>query len=307
MNSRTDCPVSTRPGFVKLTMGLLAIGTLAACGGGGSGNESKATPAQNQQSVIIETQENTVETRQLNGAVDLESVNPVPGFDSPQITTDISDDTISITVGDLSNNTSERFTLATDSGTEYTIVINALNASADALVQQAETLTEITSPQTLASDDLRLLNIVLEIEYLAGSISESEKTSTSNAAIAALNNFANTLENEISLLTLALSDYKAGDIPESDLDQRLSAAVAALSDVGSAGEAALDNVSNTLSEMGVPLPANLEATYPLAYVEQADRYSRFMNSDYGSFDANGSFSFSSSYDFFNAVFHYASQ
>ncbi|WP_150913884.1 hypothetical protein [Marinobacter halotolerans] len=307
MDSRTDLPVLTKPGFFKLTMGLIVLGTMTACGGGGSGSESSPAPVENQQSLIIETQENTVETRQLNGVVEPESVNPVPGFDSPQITTDISDDTVSITVGDLSNNSSERFTLVTEAGTEYTIVINALNASAEALVQQAETLTEITSPQTLASDDLRLLNTVLEIEYLAGRISESEKTSTSTAAINALNNFANTLENEIALLTLALSNYKAGDTPESDLDQRLSAAAAALSDVGGAGEAALDNVSNTLNEMGMPLPADLEATNPLAYVQQADRYSRFMNADYGTFDAEGNFSFSSSYDFFNAVFHYASQ
>jgi hypothetical protein len=307
MKSCTDLPVLPQPGFVKLTMGLFVIGTLTACGGGGGGSESSAAPVQTQQSVIIETQENTVETRQLNGIIDPESVNPVPGFDSPQITTAISDDTVSITVGDLANDSSERFTLVTNAGTEYTIVINALNASAEALVQQAETLTEITSPQTLASDDLRLLNTVLEIEYLAGSISESEKINTSNAAITALNNFANTLETEISLLTLAISDYKAGDIAESDLEQRLSAAAAALSDIGSAGETALDNVATTLNEMGIPLPADLEATNPLTYVEQADRYSRFMNADYGTFDGEGHFSFSGSYDFLNTVFHYARQ
>ena len=309
MNYSEPGPFARRSA-VTLTVGVFTAILLAGCGGGGSGGSggtSSSSTDFNQQTVTINTSESTVETRQLNGEIDAASITAVSGFDSPNITPSAAEETLTITVGDLANSDTERFTLKTNAGLTYTIVVNAENTSARAIVEQAETLTEITSPGTLAADDLRLLNIVLELEYLAGSISESEKLATSDAAVTSVNGFANSLENEITLLGLALTDYNAGDIPETDLEQRLSAASGALSDIGNAGESALDNVIDTLTAMGIALPADLEATDPLAYVEQADRFSRFMNANYGSFDSNGNFTFSNSYDFLNAVFHYASQ
>lgn len=291
---------------ITLTVSAFTAILLTGCGGGGGG-ESNSSTASKQETVRVSTSENTVETRQLNGEIDASSITAISGFDSPNISASTKENILTITVGDLANSDTERFTLETSAGLIYTIVVDAENTSARAIVDQAETLTEITSPGTLAADDLRLMNIVLELEYLAGSISESEKVTTSQAALTKINNFAASLESEIVLLSQALTNYRAGDIPETDLKHRLSAASASLSDIGNAGESALDNVNETLTAMGIVLPEDLEATNPLVYVEQADRFSRFMNANYGTFDSNGNFIFSNSYDFLNAVFHYASQ
>ncbi|WP_449285784.1 hypothetical protein [Marinobacter sp. PE14] len=277
---------------------------LTGCGGGGGSTSSTAAK---QQTVKVSISENTIETRQLNGEIDEASITAISGFDSPNISVSTKENILTITVGDLANSDTERFTLKTSASLTYTIVVDAENTSAREIVDQAETLTEITSPGTLAADDLRLMNIVLELEYLSGSISESEKVTTSQAAESDINDFATSLENEIALLNQALTNYESGDIPETDLKQRLSAASGALSDIGNAGESAIDNVTDTLTAMGIALPEDLEATNPLAYVEQADRFSRFMNANFGTFDSNGNFTFSNSYDFLNAVFHYASQ
>jgi exonuclease VII small subunit len=290
-----------------LTAFTAAAILLSACGGGGGGSDSSSTSASAQQSITINTFENTTETRQFNGDIDPTSITPVSGFDSPNVSQSTDGNSLTILVGDLENSTTERFTLKTSSGITYTIAVNALNASAQATVQQAETLTEITAPESLVGDDLRLLNTVLEIEFLAGKISESEKASISSAAAEAINGFSGPLENEIALLDQTLTNYKAGDVTETDLEQRLAAAAATLSNIGNAGEDALGNVTDTLAAMGITLPADLEATNPLVYVESAERFSRYMNSDFGSFDANENFTFSSSYDFFNAVFPYAAQ
>ncbi|OLF81884.1 hypothetical protein AWH63_10090 [Marinobacter sp. C18] len=289
-----------------VAVSILASIVLTACGGGGGGGGSSSPePSVNRQTVSVDTAENSIEVRQLDGEINPDSLTLVEGFDNPSITTSISGDELTIVVGDLSNPGTERFTVTTDKDTRYTINISAANTSAQSTVQQAETLTEIPSPQTLAGDDLRLLSAVLEIEYLAGDIGESEKTSISTTASNNIESSSTALGNEITLLEQALADYQNSDITETDLAQRLSAATSTLSDLGAAGEAALDNVTNTLTAMGITLPSDLQGTTPLQYIEQADRYSRFMVSDYGSFDGNGNFSFDPSYDFFNAVFTYA--
>lgn len=295
-----------RKPVTTLTVSAFTAILITGCGGGGGGGSTPST-ASKQQTVKVSTSENTIETRQLNGEIDAASITAISGFDSPNISVSTKENILTIEVGVLENSDTERFTLETSAGLTYTIVVNAENTSAKVVVDQAETLTEITSPRTLAADDLHLMNIVLELEYLAGRISESEKETTSQAAMTEINRFSTSLENEIVLLKQAMADYMAGDIPETDLKQRLAAASGALSDIGNAGESAIDNVTDTLTAMGIALPADLEATNPLAYVEQADRFSRFMNANYGSFDSNGTFTFSNSYDFLNAVFHYASQ
>ena len=305
MNYSEPGPFARKP-VTTLAVGAFTAILLTGCGGGGGGGSTPST-ASKQQTVKVSTSENTIETRQLNGEIDSASITAVSGFDSPNISVSAKENILTITIDDLANSDTERLTLETSAGLTYTIVVDAENTSARAIVDQAETLNEITSPGTLAADDLRLMNTVLELEYLAGRISESEKVTISQGAATEINSFANSLENEIILLNQALADYMAGDIPETDLKQRLSAASGALSDIGNAGESAIDNVTDTLAAMGIALPADLETNNPLAYVEQADRFSRFMNANYGTFDSNGNFTFSNSYDFLNAVFHYASQ
>lgn len=298
---------TTKP--VRLAALICAVALTSACGGsgGGSGGGDDSPASVNQRTLTISATENSVETRQLDAGIDADSITPVSGFDVPAITTDTDQDTLIITIGDLANEESERLTLKTDAGTQYTIVVDAENLSAATVVSEAKTLTEISSAEALADEDLRLLNTVLEIEYLAGRISESEKASTSQTAATALNSYSSALSNELTLLSQALTDYKAGDVTETDLRQQLGATSGVLTDVGNAGETALENITDTLYAMGITLPSDLQGTSPLEYVAEADRFSRFMDSDYGSFDGSGNFSFNNSYDFFNVVFHYASQ
>jgi len=301
----SESGASTKTPAATLTVSILASATLTACGGGGGSDSGGGAPGVNRDTVTINTSENSVEVRQLDGAIDPESLTLVEGYDSPDITTVITDDTITVTVGDLPNSAHERFTVKTATDTHYTISISAENSSAQQTIQQADALTEIASPQALVGDDLRLLNTVLEIEYLAGDISESEKTSIKTTTNSAIASSSTALDGEITLLDQALTDYRNSDITETDLAQRLAASNAVVGELGTAGETALDIVTDTLTAMGIALPANLEATTPLRYIEEADRYSRFMVSDYGSFDGNGNFSFDPSFDFFNAVFSYA--
>jgi len=190
----------------------IAAAILTACGGGGGSESGSPAPTINRSTVNITTAENSVEVRQLDGTIDADTLAPVEGYDSPAVTTVINDDTITVTVADLSNDAEERFTVTTSANTRYTVVISAANTSAQASVQQAATLTEISSAQALVSDDLRLMNAVLEIEYLAKGISDSEKITTKTAAANNIALSSSELDNQIALLDQALTDYQNGDI-----------------------------------------------------------------------------------------------
>ena len=282
----------------KLTVSAMAALLLTACGGGGGGSDS-SDPNLKNETLRITADENTVETFQLNGSIKAGSLTTV--IDNPQVTASLSGDTISINIGELTNDADARYTVQTSANTRYTIDVDGLNTSATALVQQATTLAELSSAQALIADDVRLMNVMLEVEYLAGQISSTEK----DAIKVQVATSTSSLDNEISLTSQALNDYQNGDITDADLQLQVDATTAAVAEAGQAGEQALDNVTDTLTAIGITLPDDLEGSYPLEYVAGFDRYSRFMHPDFGTDDGNGGFSFSASYDFFNTVFSFA--
>lgn len=290
---------------IKLPAVIAASVILTACGGGGSGSDSSG-PSLSNEVISLEVGENTERTVSLEG--NIESTNITRS--SAAITFDAtpSESSLTITVSDIVRNHGDaRIEIITSTDKRYIVNVVAENTSAAAVLAEAATLSEITSGTALVQDDVRLANVALELKYLASQSTYSEKVAAQNANAATIGFSASNLMQGIETLKLALADYEAGDITETQLSQSLDATKAEFTSLDQAAGELVNDARVTINNLiDTDLPIDIETTYPVEYVAEADRYSRYMNEDFGTLSNDGSYSFNPEYDYLNSVFAFAS-
>lgn len=289
-----------------LGVSIFAAITLSACGGGGGSSESPdktpKTPSLTEKPLSLSAGENQTITRELDGTVDTASINAI--IDNPAVEIEANGKTLSIIVGELENDGNARFTIQTSADSKYTVNVAATNTSAEPLIERANMLTDAAAPNLMLADELRLQKILAELEYLAQERTESDKRASISEAQTVAEATTATAAPQIESLELAVNNYDKGQITETDLEQALQSAQGIVQAYGEAGEQILADHAATLADLGLTFPANLNDTYPLEYVAELDRYTRFTHEDFGQLQGE-SFTFNASYDFLNTVFTYA--
>ena len=287
-------------------LAALASLALTACGGGGGGGDDTPAPTITNEVVSVDAAENSTHRVALEGQT--KTMDVTRSFPAIAFAVDEETNELTITVGEVEQVQGDaRVEITTTANIRYIVDVVAENTSAAPIMAEAETLSEISSGAALAADDLRLANVALELEYLASQISFEEKEAARVANTAAVDSAATALMTSIETLEQSLADFRNGDISETQLSQSLDVAKAHMSTLDEASATAVEAVLSTVNALiDVSLPADLEGTYPITYVAEADRYSRYMTTDLGTLSPDGSFSFSADYDFLNSVFAFAS-
>lgn len=287
-----------------LAAAISASVLLTACGGGGGGDSSgsSSNTSENpiskvvQNTATIRVDENSSSTFGVDGSIkNVTAERPVD-----LITVNASDSSITIKVDELTKEETARYTIEhrVDGAPHETILtIKGVNASAAAMVAQADAMVNTPTSQLAFYDTERLSSIVLEIQYLAGQISESEKAGTKASIQSAIDQAAQDTKALKDSLAEALTAYRAGQIGEQSLAQKLADMEGGIDQVSDLGNIVLDSFSTTLSELGVTLPAGMT----LAYDDQIERYTRFKDANLGSYDENGKWVFAPEYDWLNAA------
>jgi len=298
----------TRTTFTKKRYPIMALAIastfIAGCGGGGGGSSTPSVPSE---ALTVNAAENSTSTVNFRG--DLSgSVNAF--MDPPEVSLSLDEDAgeATITVADVERaDVAARYEFTTSANIRYIVAVTVTNTSAEAVVAQATSLTEITSASDLVRDDLRLAEIALELEYLAAQTTYGDKEAAKAANVSSVNAASTNLTTSISTLRQALTNYNAGDITETQLEQTLSAANTNFAALDAAAGDVIDDVLPTINALLVAdLPGDINQTYPLEYVPEADRFSRYMRDNFGTLEENGDFSFSADYDFLNSAFTFAS-
>lgn len=292
---------------VTLSVSALLALSLTACGGGGgssSGGEQPSGPTA--KPLSLSGPESSTITETLDGTINESSLKFV--IENPAINVSASGSTLSINIDELENDGTARFTIDTNANSRYTINVQAQNTSAATLIRQAELLTAGNAGNTLLADDVRLQNILLELEYLGNDITETEKSNIQNATTTTLNTGTPAMNQEAATLANVLTNYKSSDVTESDLEVALQTANSVITQGwGEIGEQLLTDRQATLSAMGINLPANVEGSYPLTFNAGINRYTRWIDPEFGT-DNGDTFTYVSNandYDFFNTVFTFA--
>ncbi|ARM86347.1 hypothetical protein [Marinobacter salarius] len=293
-----------------VTTAVLAASTLllAACGGGGGSSSDSGNngPTIQNEVVNINAAENTTRTVAITGDIkgDISIVR-----DSSAITLTVDPETneATVTISEVERaGVDARYEFTTSSDLRYIITVSAENTSAATTVAQTATLTEATGGGDLVRDDLRLAEVALELEYLASQTTYGDKVAAISNNAGTVNIAASDLSTSITTLAQALADYNAGDITDTQLSQTLNATQANFDTLDAAAGDVIDDVLNTINQLvDINLPANIDQTYALEYVPEADRFSRYMNADFGTLESDGNFSFNGPYDFLNSVFTFA--
>lgn len=293
---------------------VTATFTLAACGGGGGGGGGQPPtppgPETANQVLTVTSAENQTETRQVPGEVS--QVEQLRGSDAVTLTSQANteDDrsTVTLTIAELENDEDARFKVTSEQDgliTETIINLSATNTSAAPLLAQAQSLQSLPDAEAVLADDLRLANIVLELEYLANLISAGEQAQMRSDIDDTLASLTVNLQNQIATVTNLLNAYNAGDATETALRDRLTLVNQEVAALGEAGETILDALSDTLARLNIVLPENLNGTHPIVFNDALNRYTRFGDEAFGEVVADDEFTFNEDFDFLNAAFTFA--
>lgn len=284
----------------------LIAGGLTACGGSSSEgpktSETPKTPSISKAPLAVSLSEDQTITRELDGIIDADSIRTI--IDNPAVDVAAEGKTLSIVIGEVENDGIARFVVRTGADTEYTVNVDIDNASADPLVEQASTLTSDAADRLILEDELRLQEVLAELEYMAKELTEKEKLSGISNAESVASGIGESVKTKVEALTQALEGYKKGEITETSLDQALQAAQSIVTAYGEAGEQILDGHTATLAALGLAIPQDLNEVYPLKYVPEIGRYTRFTHQDFGEMQGD-SFAFNADHDFLNTVLTYA--
>lgn len=303
----------------SLVVSVAAL-TLTACGGGGGGGGGDGSnnggnpqlPASQVQSQVfdVSSAENQTETRQVPGEVT--KVEQLRGSNAVTLTsqagTDGTTSTVTLSVAELENDEDARFKVTSTDGeqvTETIINLSATNTSAAPLLAEAQSLQSLPDAEAVLADDLRLANIVLELEYLANLISASEQAQMRSDIDNTLADLTLDLQNQIATVTSLLNDYNAGDATETALRDRLTLVNQEIDALGEAGETILDAFSDTLARLNITFPENLNGTHPIVFNDDLNRYTRFGADAFGEVLSEDTFTFNEDFDFLNAAFPFA--
>lgn len=270
---------------------------LTACGGGGGGSapQDPATKI-TQHTATVSVGENSSSTFNVNGSIKSVSVDRP----AEPISVDASGSALAIDVGSLINEQTARYNIrhsVNGAPHETILTIEGVNTSAAATVAQANAMTTTPVSQLAFYDTQRLSNILLEIQYLAGQINESQKVATQASIQDSIDQAAQDTKALKDALTATLAAYRAGQVGEQSLAQKVASMNGGIEGVSDIGKIVLDTFSTTLNELNVAFPADLT----LKYDEQIERYTRFKDSRLGAYDANGSWIFTPEYDWLNAA------
>lgn len=290
-------PQVERPWLALLCSSLL-VGCISSAGGD---DESGSGDSDGTETVSAVSGEGST----ISQAFEFE-IEAVEGIRTdPSVSVAINGSSVDLTVGDLENDVTVRYRVKGVDGTERIFAIELTNTSALPLVEEARSLADATADLVVA-DDLQLAEIVLDLEYLAGLTTPEEVSIAISDFESEVASASGLFESQVQLVSNAISGYQEGDVPERELRLAVSDAQVALGPLNTAGSNLLLEVRDSLTDLGVSLPSNPGALTPIEFVEEGDRYSRFMTDAYGAFGVDGSFSFHDSADFLNAVFNYAS-
>lgn len=282
----------------KLVVAISTTLFLTACGGGSSDGGGKAPkgPAPTQESVTINLDEGTDSVVQFAGSIT--SVTAQREIDG--VTAVESEGGITVAADDLTNDVTARYRVShEDGGKKYetTLTVNGINISAAGAVQQAERTVSLSTERMILADEKRLSQTVLEIQYLAGLIDASEKVVTTASIQNAIDQSVRDTQGLKDALEVAVNQYKAGKIDEPSLLVKLSQMEGGIQDASEIGRIVIEEMNDTLTALGVALPAQL----PVNYDSRLGRYTRFTNAALGSYEQNGGWKFSANYDWLNAA------
>lgn len=300
----------------RTAIAVITVLALAACGGGGGGGGGSDSGGGNSPEqgvpgnvVNLSSAEGMTVNQTLSGQVT--DVRQVQGSDQVTVTFNEAsgNTTATFTIGQLENEENSRFEIFTDNnGTRTRNIINlsATNTSAVPLLAEARGLEALSAPQALLADDLRLANVALELEYLANLINATEQQAMRDTIDSSLANLNNQLAADLTAIANQLRGYESGDVTETALRNQLDQASARiLSLSGDTGESILDTFTAILTRLDVVLPDDLNATHPLVFDDNLNRFTRFGAAAFGQPNGDGTFTFDGNLDFLNAVFTFA--
>ncbi|MGP9834058.1 hypothetical protein [Marinobacter sp. NSM] len=298
---------------IKANTILAAIATLSltACGGGGGGDGGTPEPDMRNNVVTLSSAEGMTVNQSLEGSVT--DVKQVRGSNQVTVTFDDTANTsgnsdVTFSIGQLENDENSRFEITTVSNGQTIrniITLNATNTSAAPTLAEIRGLQALSGPEAVLADDLRLANVVLELEYLANLIDANEQQAMRDTINTTLAELTTDLAGDIAQITEALRGYERGEVTETSLRNLLNTINGRVLGLGSAGEAILDSFSSILNRLDVVFPENLNETYPLVFDNNLNRYTRFGANAFGQANEDGTFTFDGNLDFLNAVFTFA--
>src|SRR5690554_4201756 len=289
----------------KATLAAAISLTLTACGGGGGGGGNDTTPPKadapkpvtETKTLSIATAENEQVTQALRGTP--VSTTRIRGTEA--ITADTTEDgTLNISVAELQNEGDARFKVTTKDGNttiEYIVSVSAENTSARASLEQAEQITQVSAESLALTDEQRLAQIALEIEYLTGAVDATLKDMANADIEQTITEAGASLTESQSQLAQAIKDYQNGTATEAELAEHLVQMDTDIQAINETGTTVLAAVETTLVALGVDLPETLTFTYD----ETLGRYTRFTSPDLGAYNDNGEWVFNAEYDWLNAA------
>ncbi|MEQ6886420.1 hypothetical protein [Salicola sp. Rm-C-2C1-2] len=168
--------------------------------------------------------------------------------------------------------------------------IEVINTSAVAVIREAELITHQTETVIALPEDRRFFAYVLDLLYLRGDITESEKTRLLTDYDDRSESWQQSLRNRADHVESTLAEYRNGETGDRKLE---SATDRFEAEMRTAGDINLHNVEKIPDSASDFMP-DLKMTR-IHYSDQARGYTRFYgNSHFGQHD-NGSFSFSDAY------------
>lgn len=287
---------------VRCSTVVFTASILSGCGGGG-GSDNSTTPPKTEapkpisETLSITTSENQQVTQALRGTP--VSTTRIRGTEA--ITADTTEDgTLNISVAELQNEGDARFKVTTKDGNttiEYIVSVSAENTSARASLEQAEQITQVSAESLALTDEQRLAQIALEIEYLTGAVDATLKDMANTEIEQTITEAGASLTESQSQLAQAIKDYQNGTATEAELAEHLVQMDTDIQAINETGTTVLAAVETTLVALGVDLPETLTFTYD----EALGRYTRFTSPDLGAYNDNGEWVFNAEYDWLNAA------
>ena len=180
--------------------------------------------------------------------------------------------------------------------------LEVINTSAEPIVAEAQALLRAEDGVSPTVDDVRLIEIFIDLNYFTGTINFGERTNQIEEMQTSLQELETALSEEFPTLRTEFDSFQSGETTELDLSSAIDRVDTAVNNLNNAATAELASRSSVARGLGLDFPININGDLPLVYVDELERYTRYADADLGDFNQENDFIFNAENDFLNAVF-----
>jgi len=180
--------------------------------------------------------------------------------------------------------------------------LEVINTSAEPIVAEAQALLRAEDGVSPTVDDVRLIEIFIDLNYFTGTINFGERTNQIEEMQTSLQELETALSEEFPTLRTEFDSFQSGETTELDLSSAIDRVDTAVNNLNNAATAELASRSFVARGLGLDFPININGDLPLVYVDELERYTRYADADLGDFNQENDFIFNAENDFLNAVF-----